>query len=333
VLLGGNHRFDWVSTFGFREVYNLPGAYRSGIPWSPGDVRIDTSAYLGRGVRVLPGVRIGTDAVIDPYSVITRDVSDGQHARGHPARPAVPATRLFDSPSPDRPGPLATSVARSLRRAADLLWPPAISFPSLREPAVEPQPIEMGTGSYFVPVVRNDHGGGGRVVVGPYASVSFDTEFVFGAVSDGRRIAQAYEPNSGVAGRETDGRPGGAAGDPPGKAAGGRPEGPVEAEPGPVAVVGSDTWVARGTRIVGAVTIGHGAVVAAHTVVTEDVAPYTVVAGNPATTIGHRFDADTVASLLGIRWWDWPHDLILERVQDLCSDDVEGFVRRYAGPA
>ena len=53
-------------------------------------------------------------------------------------------------------------------------------------------------------------------------------------------------------------------------------------------IVGNDVWVGAGTFILRGVTIGDGAVVAANSVVTEDVPPYTVVAGSPARVIKKR---------------------------------------------
>ncbi|NEU11308.1 CatB-related O-acetyltransferase [Methylobacterium sp. BTF04] len=71
--------------------------------------------------------------------------------------------------------------------------------------------------------------------------------------------------------------------------------------------IGSDVWLGSGCLILSGVTLGHGAVVAAHAVVTRDVPPYAVVAGNPARLVRHRFDADTVAALVETAWWDLPH--------------------------
>jgi carbonic anhydrase/acetyltransferase-like protein (isoleucine patch superfamily) len=53
-------------------------------------------------------------------------------------------------------------------------------------------------------------------------------------------------------------------------------------------IVGNDVWVGAGTFILRGVTIGDGAVVAANSVVTEDVPPYSVVAGSPARVIKQR---------------------------------------------
>jgi acetyltransferase-like isoleucine patch superfamily enzyme len=53
-------------------------------------------------------------------------------------------------------------------------------------------------------------------------------------------------------------------------------------------IVGNDVWVGAGSFILRGVTIGDGAVVAANSVVTEDVPPYTIVAGSPARAIKKR---------------------------------------------
>lgn len=68
--------------------------------------------------------------------------------------------------------------------------------------------------------------------------------------------------------------------------------------------IGSDVWLGSGCLILSGVTIGHGAVVAARAVVSRDVPPYAVVAGNPARLMRHRFDEATVADLLETAWWD-----------------------------
>ncbi|HMS72434.1 MAG TPA: hypothetical protein PKB03_05320, partial [Baekduia sp.] len=51
---------------------------------------------------------------------------------------------------------------------------------------------------------------------------------------------------------------------------------------------GDRAWVALGATVLGGVTIGEGAVVAAGAVVTKDVEPYSVVGGVPAVKIGDR---------------------------------------------
>lgn len=74
--------------------------------------------------------------------------------------------------------------------------------------------------------------------------------------------------------------------------------------------IGSDVWVGTGAFVLGAVTIGHGAVIGAKAVVTRDVAPYTIVAGNPAQVVRRRFDDRTCERLLALRWWEWDPALV-----------------------
>lgn len=68
--------------------------------------------------------------------------------------------------------------------------------------------------------------------------------------------------------------------------------------------MGSDIWVGRDVYVKGGVTIGHGAVIAAKSVVTRDVPPYAIVGGNPARIIRYRFDEGTIRDLLHLAWWD-----------------------------
>lgn len=73
-------------------------------------------------------------------------------------------------------------------------------------------------------------------------------------------------------------------------------------------VIGNDVWVGHGALILSGVTIGDGAVVAARSVVTKDVRPYAIVAGNPAREIKRRFDDETVERVQAMAWWDWPEE-------------------------
>lgn len=91
-------------------------------------------------------------------------------------------------------------------------------------------------------------------------------------------------------------------------------------------VIGNDVWVAREAMILSGVTIGDGAVIGARAVVSRDVPPYTIVAGNPAVEIRSRFPAETVERLLALRWWDWPDERIAKAMPHLLSDRIEAFL-------
>ncbi len=87
-----------------------------------------------------------------------------------------------------------------------------------------------------------------------------------------------------------------------------------------------DVWIGNNVTILSGVTIGSGSVVGAGSVVVKDVAPYSIVVGNPAKMMRMRFGDDDIASLLRIKWWEWPK----ERIQDNLAifDDVKSFIKR-----
>ena len=75
-------------------------------------------------------------------------------------------------------------------------------------------------------------------------------------------------------------------------------------------VIGNDVWIGTRSIIMDGVSIGHGAVVAANTVVTKDVPPFAVVGGVPAKIIKYRFPAEKVERIIGSKWWESSIDKI-----------------------
>ncbi len=71
-------------------------------------------------------------------------------------------------------------------------------------------------------------------------------------------------------------------------------------------LIGNDVWIGTRVIVLGGISIGDGAVIAAGAVVTKDVPPYAVVGGVPAKVIRYRFDESTVKKLEEIKWWDFP---------------------------
>lgn len=88
-------------------------------------------------------------------------------------------------------------------------------------------------------------------------------------------------------------------------------------------VVGNDVWIGRNSVILPGVHIGDGAIVAAQSVVTRDVAPYTVAGGNPARFLKNRFDEELKALLLRLRWWDLEGENLVTLLPLLCDPDLE----------
>ena len=95
------------------------------------------------------------------------------------------------------------------------------------------------------------------------------------------------------------------------------------------AVIGHDTWIGHGALIKPEVTIGHGAVVASGTVVTKDVAPYTIVGGNTARLIRRRYPEQVADRMMALAWWDWDHAVLRERLADFRSLKAEEFLEKY----
>lgn len=91
--------------------------------------------------------------------------------------------------------------------------------------------------------------------------------------------------------------------------------------------IGNDVWIGMGATILSGVTIGDGAVIAAHSLVTKNVPPYAIAGGNPARVIRSRFPVDVVRKLQAIAWWDWPIEKIEEGMPLLMHDDIDAFIR------
>jgi acetyltransferase-like isoleucine patch superfamily enzyme len=94
-------------------------------------------------------------------------------------------------------------------------------------------------------------------------------------------------------------------------------------------IIGNDVWIGTEALILSGVKIGNGAVIAARSVVTEDVAPYSIMAGNPAKHIKFRFSESIIDDLQKIAWWDWPLSKIEEAWPLLLSSNIEAFITRY----
>jgi acetyltransferase-like isoleucine patch superfamily enzyme len=91
-------------------------------------------------------------------------------------------------------------------------------------------------------------------------------------------------------------------------------------------VIGNDVWIGDNVTIMSGVHVGDGAVIANSSHVCEDVAPYTMVGGNPAKLIRRRFTEEQIEKLLEIKWWDWSDEEINQVAPALCNPDIEGFI-------
>ncbi|WP_162757094.1 CatB-related O-acetyltransferase [Escherichia coli] len=93
-------------------------------------------------------------------------------------------------------------------------------------------------------------------------------------------------------------------------------------------IIGNDVWIGSNATIMSGVKIGDGAVIAANSVVTKSVEPYSIVGGSPAKMLRMRHNASTIEALLKIKWWNWSDEIIDERIKFLLSD-VDDFIARF----
>ncbi|NGZ06274.1 MAG: radical SAM protein [Magnetococcales bacterium] len=106
---------------------------------------------------------------------------------------------------------------------------------------------------------------------------------------------------------------------------------PAQAAPTRSIRIGHDVWIGSGVQILNPVMIGHGAIIEAMSVIMQDVPPYAIVSGNPASIRGYRFSSEQISALLGIAWWEWSGDRILACKELLFSDDIDTFIQTMRG--
>ncbi|WP_373505792.1 DapH/DapD/GlmU-related protein [Aestuariivirga sp.] len=93
--------------------------------------------------------------------------------------------------------------------------------------------------------------------------------------------------------------------------------------------IGHDTWIGHAAVIMKGVTIGNGAIIAANSVVTKDVAPYAVVGGTPAQLLKWRHPDNVAQRLQTLAWWDWDHLKLKAALPDFRALSAEAFVEKY----
>lgn len=91
--------------------------------------------------------------------------------------------------------------------------------------------------------------------------------------------------------------------------------------------IGNDVWIGFNSIILGGVTIGNGAIIAAGSVVTKDVPPYSIVGGSPARVIKYRFEKKQIEALEKIKWWDWEENKIKYNIN--LFKDLDKFINEH----
>ena len=165
--------------------------------------------------------------------------------------------------------------------------------------------VTIGRHTYGTPRIVRYRGDAGEVRIGSFCSIAEHVEIYLGGNHRSDWVSTfPFRSRLGLPGAYLDGHP---------------------ASRGAV-VIGNDVWIGRGATILSGVNVGDGAVIGARSVVTGDVRPYGVAAGNPAREIRRRFSDDEVERLLAVAWWDWPDERIVECVDLLSSARIEEFL-------
>lgn len=163
--------------------------------------------------------------------------------------------------------------------------------------------FEIGRGSYGVPTVHPSYGGA-TLRIGSFCSISSGVQIYLGGNHRSDWVTTSplnvfFEQKENFQHEQTKGD----------------------------VVIGNDVWICGNATILSGVTIGHGAVIGNGALVSCDVAPYSIVAGNPARHIRYRFSEDEIEQLLSIAWWDWPESILRKHLDKLLSSDISAFLK------
>jgi virginiamycin A acetyltransferase len=88
-------------------------------------------------------------------------------------------------------------------------------------------------------------------------------------------------------------------------------------------IIGNDVWIGYEAVVMPGVQVGDGAIIAAKSVVVNDVLPYTIVGGNPAKQIRQRFENDVIQALIEVAWWNWDIAKVTRNLEKIVAADIE----------
>jgi acetyltransferase-like isoleucine patch superfamily enzyme len=93
----------------------------------------------------------------------------------------------------------------------------------------------------------------------------------------------------------------------------------IDKNRGLVVEIGSDVWIGSRASIMAGVRIGHGAIIAAGSLLTKDAEPYGIYVGSPAKLVRYRFEEETRHYLLKLKWWDRSEAWIMQNLNFFLS--------------
>jgi virginiamycin A acetyltransferase len=91
--------------------------------------------------------------------------------------------------------------------------------------------------------------------------------------------------------------------------------------------IGNDVFIGINVTVLDGLTIGDGAIIGAGTIVSKNIPPYAIVAGSPVQIIKYRFDEETIAKLLKLKWWDFNIDELKDVERHFF--DYETFIKKF----
>lgn len=92
--------------------------------------------------------------------------------------------------------------------------------------------------------------------------------------------------------------------------------------------IGNDVWIGSGTTIIGGVSIGNGAIIAASSHVVTDVPPFSIFGGNPARLIKFRFGGETIDEIQKLAWWNYSEHQVSRVKNLLCQPPSEENIKK-----
>ena len=145
---------------------------------------------------------------------------------------------------------------------------------------------------------------GDRLIIGKFCAIARGVEFIMNGANHRMNSATTYPFNIMGGGWE--------------KSVPAMEDLPLKGD----TVIGNDVWIGQNVTFLPGVHVGDGAIIGANSVVAGDVPAYCVAAGDPCRVVRRRFDEETVAFLLELKWWDWPAEKIFENMEMLTSGDL-----------
>lgn len=74
IMMGGEHRVDWNSTYPFNDLMRESFSHIKGHPYSKGDVKIGNDVWIGSDAKIMSGVTIADGCVVGANALVTRDI-------------------------------------------------------------------------------------------------------------------------------------------------------------------------------------------------------------------------------------------------------------------